>query len=183
MPKGFLGGGQIGYNWQSGALVYGLEADFDLAHLTDNTINGSLTNNGVPLAASVNSTLTEKLSSLGTLRARLGYIATTDLMVYATGGLAVGSVSSSAVTTFNPGSPTSTYSGSTSSTKTGWTLGAGFEYAMTRQWSFKTEYLYVNLAGAGYTASPLAPSPPFTIGHSADHLSANLLRMGINYKF
>ena len=92
--KGVIGGAQIGYNWQMGSLVTGLEADiqgsgikgsFDKSTLHPNPqfpdiIDGSA------------HTVNEKLSYFGTVRGRLGAAVTPDLMLYGTGGFAYGQV-------------------------------------------------------------------------------------------
>src|SRR3954453_11855415 len=99
-PKGVLGGAQIGYNWQAGSFVTGLEADIQGAG-----IKGSFkspffdldTNSVVPgefISAN------QKLSWFGTVRGRLGVTVTPDLLLYGTGGLAYGQVDVSADTVF-----------------------------------------------------------------------------------
>ena len=92
---GFIGGGQAGYNWQTGAFVLGVETDFD-----GSTLSKSFSNVGAPfgssLAISPGDFLTvngkNSLTWLGTTRARVGFVATPDnrLMIYATGGVAYG---------------------------------------------------------------------------------------------
>ncbi len=98
---GFIGGGQAGYNWQTGAFVLGVETDFQ-----GTTLSKSFNNVGVPFAGagvpallagdflSVNGKAS--LDWLGTTRARLGFVATPDnrLLIYATGGVAYGGGSS-----------------------------------------------------------------------------------------
>ena len=98
---GFLGGGQAGYNWQTGAFVLGVETDFD-----GTTLSKSIDRTGTPFAGVgvpgglLGDTLSlhakTSLSWLGTTRARLGFVATPDnrLMIYATGGIAYGGGSS-----------------------------------------------------------------------------------------
>src|SRR5262249_37252084 len=104
-PDGFIGGGQIGYNWQySPLIVVGLEADIQGALERD---NNTLTNNFTgplhfsPLAPSVATTVTgstvlnyeTKIDWFGTVRARLGYVwGNGEVMSYVTGGLAYGKV-------------------------------------------------------------------------------------------
>ena len=91
---GFIGGGQAGYNWQTGAFVLGVETDFD-----GSTLSKSFNNIGAPFAAAAplgGDFLTvngkTSLTWLGTTRARVGFVATPDnrLMIYATGGVAYG---------------------------------------------------------------------------------------------
>ena len=91
-------------------------------------------------------------------QARLGLLPTNALLVYGTGGFAYGHVHDDAGLDINnsfgvPGvviggfgfactTPVSCFAGSSSRTATGWTAGGGFEYALSQNVSFKTEYLY-----------------------------------------
>jgi outer membrane immunogenic protein len=118
-PDGWLGGGTIGVNLQTGFLVWGLEADIDYANL-----NGT---NGAACAG-----CTIKDTWLGTARARLGY-SFDRWLPFVTGGLAYGNAY------------VSTPGGAVDRTKAGWTAGAGVEYAFMGPWSAKLEYLYVDL--------------------------------------
>jgi outer membrane immunogenic protein len=103
-PGGFVGGGQIGYNWQFSPLwVVGLEADFqgadekDHSTLTQNfssglfTVTGALSNLALRGTAALD--YTAKIDWFGTVRARLGYVwGDGNVMSYVTGGLAYGKV-------------------------------------------------------------------------------------------
>ncbi|MDI3468771.1 MAG: Outer membrane protein [Pseudolabrys sp.] len=118
--SGWLFGGTLGYNWQTGPAVFGVEGDIDWAD-----IHGSGICTGFACET--------KNDWLGTVRGRLGYNAG-RWMPYVTGGLAFGGVKSS-IDTF----------GGSSSTKAGWTLGGGVEAMLWGPWSAKLEYLYVDL--------------------------------------
>jgi outer membrane immunogenic protein len=126
--SGGLIGGTLGYNYQVGSWVWGLEGDLDWAR-----IHGS----SGPIAG-VN--YDSYLHWLGTVRGRVGF-AFDRFMPYFTGGLAVGDVKG---TITNP--PVTILSGT--NTQTGWTLGAGVEYAFTPSLSGKAEYLYVDLGSS-----------------------------------
>lgn len=119
-PEGALLGGTIGYNYQWGQTVFGVESDIDW-----NNAKGSI---GCGLG-----TCETKSDWLGTTRLRLGY-AVDRFMPYITGGAAYGNVKANV-----PGV------GFDSDTKLGWTVGGGAEYAFTPNWSVKAEYLYVDL--------------------------------------
>jgi outer membrane immunogenic protein len=115
---GFVGGGQVGYNYQIGSFVLGLETDIQYADIGgDNNFGGILDDD-------------DSDSWFGTVRARAG-VAFDRALIYATGGLAYGEVSN----------------GFTSSddVSVGWTIGAGVEYAFTNNLTAKVEGLYVNL--------------------------------------
>ena len=126
---GFVGGGQIGYNYQMGPFVIGAEADIQGADLTSGNNLG-----GVRV----------KTEYFGTVRARVG-VAFDRFMPYITGGWAYGNVKTSI--------PTLAFSSDRSHTG-GWTVGGGVEYAFTNNLIGGVEYLYVdlgekNIAGAG----------------------------------
>ena len=85
---GILGGGQVGYNWQSGNWVTGFEADIQG---TGQRGSGTIfCPAGVCAVLPVTASITEKLDWFGTVRGRLGWTVTPEMMIYATGGLAYG---------------------------------------------------------------------------------------------
>lgn len=173
--SGFIGGGQIGYNYQTGPLVVGLETDFQ-----GSTLRSTSTTLVPPPPVGSNQVATERLDWFGTVRGRLGY-AFDQVLFYATGGLMYGQVSSSTLTTFTPAAPF-TYSGSNSAVRVGFVAGGGIEYAITPNWSIKAEGLYFDLGNNSFVASPLAANPPFAIAQSA-RLTGVIARVGVNYKF
>ena len=130
---GWLAGGTIGYNYQMGQVVLGIEGD---AAWTD--IHGSAPCAGL--------TCETRNNWLSTVRGRLGYAAG-RFMPYVTGGAAFGDVKTS-VTGF----------GDTSTTRVGWTAGGGVEASIAGPWSAKLEYLYVDL---GRSASVLGSDAKF----------------------
>lgn len=173
----FVGGAQVGYNFQAGGLVFGVEADAQSLRLSaSSSTRVNLTGAGWPV------TVATSASSdwLVTARARLGF-ATSNLLIYVTGGFAFADVevgNSFTDTTW----PTAA-SSSKSSTRSGWTLGGGVEMALGSNWTLKGEYLYVDLGSVSTTAT-IAPSgyTANTLTTSTD-LTAHVARAGINYKF
>jgi outer membrane immunogenic protein len=169
--KGAMGGGQIGYNWQAGPMVYGLETDFQ-----GSSLKGSISTPclaplcGLPLSASYS----QELRWFGTVRGRVGY-AQAGWVLYATGGYAYGHVDTNATATAGPVSAQL----STSETANGWTAGAGAEMLLAPRWSVKIEYLYVDL-GHVTTSFPIAGLP--TINDST-HVNFNVVRAGANFRF
>lgn len=119
-PSGVMGGGQVGYNWQYGQYVFGLEAD----------LQGS---------AAEGTFAAYKFANpwFGTVRGRAGY-AMNNVLFYITGGLAYGGGR------VEFGTATETQS------HLGWTLGGGVEVGLTPNWSAKAEYLYVRLDDRSY---------------------------------
>jgi outer membrane immunogenic protein len=125
---GFVGGGQIGYNYQLGQIVLGVEADFQGADLKAGSSFAGL---GIVGEG--------KTEWFGTVRGRVGY-AFDRFLPYVTGGFAYGNVK----TTLAPG-VTINGLNSDDNTHTGWTVGAGVEYAFTNNLVGGVEYLYVDL--------------------------------------
>jgi outer membrane immunogenic protein len=186
---GFIGGGQAGYNWQTGAFVLGIVTDFDGTTLSSSRnftsapfVNAGYYYNGDTL--NVNSKAS--LDWLGTTRAKIGFVATPDnrLMIYGTGGIAYGGGSSH----FNvfDSRYNAYWSGSPSSTRVGWTVGGGVEYAITNNWTIGGEYLYANLGSRSVTtvANPAAATFfPNVYATAKFNYNASIFRALVNYKF
>ena len=142
-PQGAVGGGQIGYNWQTnsflGPFVLGVEADIQGTGMTDGrtTLIGN--------ARAYN----QKLDWFGTARGRIG-LAKGPVLSYFTGGFAYGNVKTSVT-------EGGVVSDSLNRTQTGWTIGSGVEAALGGNWTGKIEYLYVNLGNKNDLFFP-APS-------------------------
>jgi outer membrane immunogenic protein len=132
--SGGLVGGTLGYNYQVGQAVFGIEGDLDWSNIRGSSACG------VGLSCSVRN------NWLGTVRGRLGYAAD-RFMPYVTGGAAFGDIKTS-VAGF----------GDSSQTKAGWTVGGGIEAAIAGPWTAKIEYLYVDL---GHGASILGSDASF----------------------
>lgn len=172
---GFIGGGQVGFNYQMGSLVMGLEADFDATTASD-TQNIVLPTLVGPVAA----TAQTKLDWLATVRARFGYTISPRLLAYLTGGLAIGGGSTSASAVFLP-APIFNWAGTTSSTSVGWTIGAGAEYALTSNFSVKAEYLYYDLGKSQLTLAsvfPVVSAATYDVKRDG-----HVFRVGLNYRF
>ena len=152
-PDGALFGADVGYNWQTGALVFGLEADLAYATTKGTSTTATLVH-------------TTKLDSLGTVRGRVGY-AVDRALFYVTGGLALADVSVSE-------KQSASYA-STASWRTGWTLGGGIEYAVTPNWTVRAEGLYVDL-GSKSAVDTVPASFKFKD-------TAVVARLGVNYPF
>jgi outer membrane immunogenic protein len=172
-PAGFAGGGQIGFNYQTGALVWGAEAD--LAY------TGLKAERSVGYLAGVNpNTISESVESnwLATLRGRLG-LANGPWLLYATGGLAVGGVNYRDSEFFSINGQV--FAASSSATRTGWTAGGGIERALPGGWSVKAEYLFVDLGHTNYTSvGSINPANSIVHNHS---FNENIVRLGLNYNF
>lgn len=166
--SGFVGGVQVGYNWQfDNRFVVGAEADFQ-----GSTVKGDVSAHADGLSAKAET----KIEWFGTVRARLGYAATERLLVYGTGGLAYGKVKSG----YSLSDGVDSVGESTSKTKAGWTIGAGAEYAINNNWTLKSEYLYTDLGKRtliNYTDADL-----FNYNLESK-VNFHTVRVGLNYKF
>jgi outer membrane immunogenic protein len=158
---GGLAGGTVGYNWQYGPWVIGLEGDYSWANISGSS-NACGLNFGLPHNCGTT------LESFGTVRGRIGYPlgATGNWLPYVTGGLALGELK--AWDSLTPASG--------SDFRTGWTAGGGVETALTPNWTFKLEYLYFNLGNR--QMFDIVPGVPESVS-----LQGNIVRAGINYKF
>jgi outer membrane immunogenic protein len=198
--SGFIGGGQIGYNFQfANSFVAGIEAD--IQGVAGSSRRGTVFSSGVPVgfpAETITSTVSasKRIDYLGTVRGRLGFTITPTLLVYGTGGLAYGGLHSSVAifqqdvkaggSTFS--TPYSSF-GSLSNSRAGWTAGGGIEWLFAPNWSLKAEYLYYDLGKATFALSPLTNT--FTTGGVAwssapfarARFTGNIVRGGLNYHF
>jgi outer membrane immunogenic protein len=120
-PSGFAGGVEGGYNWQTGPLVFGGEADLQLSNANDMFAPWKFSN-----------------PWFGTVRGRAGY-AISNVLIYATAGFALGELSAETVGL-----------ASENHANVGWTAGAGIEAGFAANWSAKIEYLFVDLASNNF---------------------------------
>jgi outer membrane immunogenic protein len=169
---GVIGGAQTGYNYQFGAWVLGLEADIQASGQKGGSTFQVL---GLPTATL---TTDHKLEWFGTARPRLGVLATPNLLLYGTGGVAFGQVKDSYTASVAGLGTVAT--ASVDDVKAGWTAGAGIEGAFGGGWSAKVEYLYIDLGKLQQTVTlPLAGVTATFNSHVTD----NIVRVGLNYKW
>jgi outer membrane immunogenic protein len=121
-------------------------------------------------------TYQNKLPWFGTFRGRLGFTPAERWLVYATGGLAYGEVTTSETLNVNGAS----VAFSTNRTKLGWTVGAGVEAALWSNWTAKLEYLYVDFGTVNDTLIGIAPITPVVTG---TRVTDQIVRVGLNYRF
>jgi outer membrane immunogenic protein len=188
--SGFIGGGQAGYNWQTGSFVLGVETDFDGSSLSRSRsfIGPSFVEpiNGFNDNFSANGSV--RLNWLGSTRARVGWAVTPDnrLMIYGTGGVAYGG-GSAHLNVFDADNGWFWSSGNNSATRTGWTIGGGAEYAFTNNIIFGAEYLYYNLGSRTLTVTPnLAASNffgPTAFSSTKVNFDGSVIRARLSYKF
>jgi outer membrane immunogenic protein len=165
--SGGVVGGQIGYRWQANQWVFGVEAQGDWADL-------SSTRNSL-LFPGIFSTRT-KTDGIGLFTGQIGY-AWNAALLYVKGGAAVTSNRFS-ILDF----PTGIELASASATRWGGTVGVGFEYGFTPNWSVGLEYdhLFMGNANNSFTLAP-----PFTgvLLNNRVSQDVDMLTLRINYRF
>jgi outer membrane immunogenic protein len=152
--SGFVGGGQLGGNYQIGSVVLGLEADFDYSGQSHKTTVGIFSKS-------------DSIPWIGTLRGRIGY-ALDRVLIYGTAGGAEGKLSTT-LTAAGFGSI------SDSKTRGAWTAGAGVEVGLTENLSARIEYLHVDTGNIN-----LATIGALTV---SGRVQDNLVRAGLNWRF
>jgi outer membrane immunogenic protein len=176
-PKGWFGGGQIGYNWQVTNIVLGLEADFQGASIKSSqsaTLPYIVAPNTINVAAGSN------IDWFGTVRGRLGW-AFDRWMIYATGGFAYAQNTYTVAMTDTFGFVANINS---KTTRPGYVVGGGVEWSFAPSWSVKAEYQYINLGtySLAATETTAAGASAFAIATQA-RPDFHTLRLGINYLF
>lgn len=180
-PNGFTGGIGAGYNWQSGAGVFGLEMDWNSLSADDSRSATATYPCCAPTAFTVNQKV--KANDLLTFRARAGY-ATNNSLFYVTAGW--GQTRVRIDDSFSDTFANAAESFSVSKRKSAGVYGIGYEHSFQNTWSMKLEYLYGNFGNVSGTSTNLTtglstwPTSVFT--HSAD-LKLNVFRIGFNYHF
>jgi outer membrane immunogenic protein len=177
--SGFIGGFQGGCNYQMGMWVVGAEVDGMATNKEGQNFEGPIAPFAGPGSATFISQTQERW--LVTARGKLGLSGWgwfgDKSMVYVTGGAAWAKIDTSE---FQVG--TQTFTGhQESNTRTGWTVGAGYEYALGYGWSIKGEYLYVKFDN--YTTFTQPPFGAQDIAPRSVKLYDNIFRAGMNYKF
>jgi outer membrane immunogenic protein len=152
--SGGFAGGTAGYNWQTGNLVLGVEADAAWADVGASVLGG--------LAG-----VSDKIRDMGTVRGRIGY-AFDQFLIYGTGGYAWADNRLTATAL--------RVSLSESQFHSGWTAGAGVEFMFAPKWSFKAEYLYRSFESQNYFTGVRG-------GFASGTLNLNSVQVGVNYHF
>ena len=189
---GWIGGGQIGANWQTGQFVLGGEADIQWSgqkgsssYLCAATVIGGPCLPGLtflPAGATGSSlALSQKLQWFGTVRGRIGVTPVPTWLLYLTGGLAYGEIKTSGTLAgFTANGTAIVTTGASSDTNFGWTVGGGAEGVISGPWTGKIEYLYMDLGSVSSSFIPLAPAPQAVF---TSRITDHILRAGLNYRF
>lgn len=176
---GLVGGGQVGLNLQSGSIVYGLEVDATFADLEE---SGAFpTKDG-----SMRWDLRAKVDAFGSVRARLGYLVTTTVLLYGTGGLAWAKAEiDQNVYNVVPPPDFQTAKASADETHVGWVAGLGGEFRIADNWSVRAEWLHFDLGDAdyGFKGTNLITDGPHTTDSFDSELDFDVFRVGAVYRF
>jgi len=195
-PVGIVPGAQLGYNWQHGALVYGVE----LGLVGPGTRGGAAVSQqvaivnfpGNAMTAALNQT--DKLDYLTLWRARAGY-ASGAWLPFVSAGLAYGqsttdvSINQSLLGVAVNVTRNSWNSNSSTSARLGWAVGAGFEYALSERWRVRAEYLYYDLGSQSTDVpSTLYRTPANTLfssanTHAVTRWTGTIASIGLSYRF
>jgi outer membrane immunogenic protein len=203
-PNGAVGGLEAGYNWQASPnWLLGIEADFSFTDLNGQAAASSIERGAIlgipPVVQTVNAQQTTDW--YGTVRGRVGWLATPSLLIFGTGGFAYGRVADSANYLVTGGLGTGFFTlnrggfnaictigapcitGSSTAIQTGWTAGAGAEWMFTPHLSLKAEYQFVNLGTQIVTFTALVP---FIGGRPTSFNAAfcdqiQIVRVGLNW--
>lgn len=160
-PTMIFGGGQIGYNWQAGVFVLGVEGDLGYLGLRSEVHPGP------------DNFVSVRYGWYGTVTGRLG-LATDRLLSYVKGGAVVARITNRA-SDFDGGLVDPSDFSETSRTRWGWTAGTGFEVAVAPQWSLKSEYMFMNFGRVRGTNLD---------GDTFEHKNeVHTFRIGLNYRF
>lgn len=224
--NGVIGGGQVGYNYQlSPKWVLGIEADiqgsgergsnafadpFSAASCIGASTPPFQCFAAVPLNGTAATVYDARINWFGTVRGRVGYLITDQVLLYGTGGLAYGRVEVSGVTNVSGSLNTNGFGGlplavpftpganafGDSRTNLGFAVGAGIEGKISygTGWTWKLEYLYVDLGsldtvgtfpgGSSSVAIAGVLTSPFTGAITTHtHFTDNIVRVGLNYQF
>ena len=163
--SGVIFGGQLGYNWQFGNWVFGLETDIQFS---------AQDNDSTFVVAGTTFADKQELEWFGTFRGRIGWSVWDRWLPYFTGGLAYGGRKAS-------GAVTGTLAGpySADDTVTGWVVGVGVDYAITPAWTARLEYLHVSLDS--FTPTYVFGGGTATVSYG--RLDNDIVRGALSYRF
>ena len=187
--SGPIGGGQLGFNYKySNKVLVGIETDINGANIqgvkSESLANGQ--QGATPWFGSAGS----RLTWLGTVRGRIGYLPIQQALFYATGGVAYGGSKNNYYNSFPEAQPLSLYTSSQTDIQTGYTVGGGLEWMFQTKWSIKAEYLYYNLGNSTDATTPgdlidaqnIASGQYQTVSNKFSN-AGNIIHVGLNYHF
>lgn len=168
-PQNFLGSAHLGYNYQVGNYVLGIEGDINGMKMTDTLVYRNDSDQ-----------LDIELNWVATVRGRAGILASENLLVYATAGVAFADYVFKADDNIDDNDPADR--GSRNLNAVGLALGGGLEYAINQSWSVRADALYVTF-DQNENIDGVVPSDS---GDFGDNITINDYvagRVGVSYKF
>jgi outer membrane immunogenic protein len=175
-------GGQLGYNYQQRNVLIGVEADLNSLRLDASRSYAGVDPNfpGSPWTG----TDAARTNWLATLRGRAGLLISPALLLYGTAGVAFTKLDHTHEVVVAAAS-SATHRASGDDFKIGLVGGFGAEFALSGNWRLKAEYLYTRFGGSDDARHTVTPVGPFTASftHSAEDLTIQTVRLGLNYGF
>lgn len=157
-PTGFIYGGQIGFNYQLGSWVFGIEAEYTTGDVKD-TQNIGLLSSQI------------KLDNTYNVAGRIGYAFDRTLLYGKFGGAWTQE-------SYNFALGGATATGGVD--RTGWLAGVGIEYAFLGNWSAKLEYTYMDMGSKNIV---LATTGGLVATPANIDLAVQTVKLGVNYRF
>ena len=170
-------GGLIGYNFQRGCWVFGLEADGGYLWARNSSDTGYFVPPGGRIPLHIRSSF--QTHYLFTFAPRVGY-SIGRWLPYMTGGLAAGDLDYKQELAF-PTGPTSHEGGDDSETNVGWMVGGGLQYTLTDHWSLRAQYQFIDLGDIDFDSD--FPGPTVAPAHHRAELREHNASFAIIYKF
>jgi outer membrane immunogenic protein len=192
--NGLLGGGQAGFNWQSGSWVFGIEGQFSFASLTgDHSLTNKITSADGLSTFTGTERFSTKVRDLGTIAGRIGMVLAPmgTTLLYAKGGAAFANDHFTLQPNGSCSGPCRTFPVTTSGSfdesqeRWGWMIGFGIEHAFSENWSAKVEYNHLDLGTENVTLTGRLCAPacvPASRTVAVDQ-TIDLIKFGINYRF
>jgi outer membrane immunogenic protein len=176
--SGAVVGGHAGYNWQFGRAVTGLELDFSAADISGRTAMAGVS----AVQGAFTYTRSDQVKSLGTVRARLGWLPTDNVLLYGTAGAAWERFDlTTAMTVNNAFNPF--FNETTPSSRLGWVAGAGVEARLPgSNWIGRVEYLHYDFGAVQPFRSVTSSIPNHTFSDRGGHQTFDIVRAALSYK-
>jgi len=171
----FIGGGQLGYNWQISNFVLGIEGDADGIVSDNNNRSAAVLVNGTPFVVTARNN-----DWVATLAARFGWALDHWLIYGKAGGGWVGNSNGFTVTNLATGA---TFGAGSSNSVGGWLLGGGVEYAINNNWSLKGEYNFIGLGHRNFAVPVVVGTPPVADVFTSSSRNFQMVKFGFNYSF
>jgi outer membrane immunogenic protein len=187
----FVGGLQVGYNFQFEQWVWGFGLDYDFFAKKDRNVSRNFAGPLVPPGTYTFNSKTDP-NGFAILGPRIGYSFDNLLPYFRIGGVFT-TGTRDVTATYTPtgaSAPTATFNGGKDYKANGFGVGVGLEYLLIDSWSIRGEYTYVKLSkgsnsdvGCQGSAAACSAFAGFELDNIHNSFTASVFRVGINYKF